>query len=52
MPLARQAAEFGVAAVAVANPAAAPELRAALRHHLFDQNERWCALHRSSARAS
>jgi 1-deoxy-D-xylulose-5-phosphate reductoisomerase len=33
--LARQAAEFGVAAVAVANPAAAPQLEAALRHH-FD----------------
>jgi 1-deoxy-D-xylulose-5-phosphate reductoisomerase len=33
--LARQAAEFGVAAVAVANPAAAPQLQAALRHH-FD----------------
>ena len=32
--LARQAAEFGAAAVAVANPAAAPELRAALRRHL------------------
>jgi len=31
--LARQAAEFGVAAVAVANPAAAPQLQAALRHH-------------------
>jgi 1-deoxy-D-xylulose-5-phosphate reductoisomerase len=33
--LARQAAEFGVAAVAVANPAAAPQAQAALRHH-FD----------------
>ena len=33
--LARQAAEFGVAAVAVASPAAAPQLQAALRHH-FD----------------
>ncbi|MGH3186034.1 MAG: 1-deoxy-D-xylulose-5-phosphate reductoisomerase [Streptosporangiaceae bacterium] len=32
--LARQAAEFGVAAVAVSNPAAAPQLEAALRHHL------------------
>ena len=31
--LARQAAEFGVATVAVANPAAAPQLQAALRHH-------------------
>ena len=31
--LARQAAEFGVAAVAVANPAAAPQAQAALRHH-------------------
>ncbi|MGH3254524.1 MAG: 1-deoxy-D-xylulose-5-phosphate reductoisomerase [Streptosporangiaceae bacterium] len=36
--LARQAAEFGVAAVAVASPAAAPELRAALhRLLLFDR---------------
>ena len=32
--LARQAAEFGAAAVAVASPDAAPELRAALRRHL------------------
>ncbi len=32
--LARQAAEFGVAAVAVATPAAAPQVQAALRHHL------------------
>jgi 1-deoxy-D-xylulose-5-phosphate reductoisomerase len=32
--LARQAAEFGAAAVAVATPAAVPELRAALRHYL------------------
>jgi 1-deoxy-D-xylulose-5-phosphate reductoisomerase len=32
--LARQAVEFGAAAVAVANPDAAPELRAALRRHL------------------
>jgi len=32
--LARQAAEFGVAAVAVASPAAAPEVQDALRHHL------------------
>jgi 1-deoxy-D-xylulose-5-phosphate reductoisomerase len=32
--LARQAAEFGAAAVAVASPAAAPELRAALQRHL------------------
>jgi 1-deoxy-D-xylulose-5-phosphate reductoisomerase len=32
--LARQAAEFGAAAVAVASPAAAPELRAALRRHV------------------
>ena len=31
--LARQAAEFGAAAVAVATPAAAPELRAALRRY-------------------
>src|ERR1700678_3693548 len=31
--LARQAAQVGVAAVAVANPAAAPQLQAALRHH-------------------
>ena len=31
--LARQAAEFGGAAVAVSNPAAAPQLEAALRHH-------------------
>jgi 1-deoxy-D-xylulose-5-phosphate reductoisomerase len=33
--LARQAAEFGVAAVAVASQAAAPQVQAALRHH-FD----------------
>jgi 1-deoxy-D-xylulose-5-phosphate reductoisomerase len=32
--LARQAAEFGVAAVAVASPAAAPEVQDALRHYL------------------
>jgi len=32
--LASQAAEFGVAAVAVANPAAAPEVQDALRHFL------------------
>ena len=32
--LARQAAEFGVAAVAVANPAAASEVQDALRHYL------------------
>jgi 1-deoxy-D-xylulose-5-phosphate reductoisomerase len=32
--LARQAAEFAPAAVAVSNPAAAPDLRAALHHHL------------------
>jgi 1-deoxy-D-xylulose-5-phosphate reductoisomerase len=32
--LARQAAEFGVAAVAVANPAAAAEVQAALSHYL------------------
>ena len=32
--LARQAAEFGAAAVAVATPGAAPELRAALHRHL------------------
>jgi 1-deoxy-D-xylulose-5-phosphate reductoisomerase len=31
--LARQAAEFGAAAVAVATPAAAPQLRSALRHY-------------------
>jgi 1-deoxy-D-xylulose-5-phosphate reductoisomerase len=35
--LARQAAEFGAAAVAVASPDAAPELRAALRRHLLDR---------------
>jgi len=35
--LARQAADFGAAAVAVASPAAAPELRAALRRHLLDR---------------
>jgi 1-deoxy-D-xylulose-5-phosphate reductoisomerase len=32
--LARQAAEFGVAAVAVASPAAVPEVRSALRDHV------------------
>ncbi len=32
--LARQAAEFGVAAVAVASQAAAPQVQAALRHHV------------------
>jgi len=37
--LARQAAEFGVAAVAVADPAAVPEVRAALRHH-FPRTDR------------
>jgi 1-deoxy-D-xylulose-5-phosphate reductoisomerase len=37
--LARQAAEFGVAAVAVADPAAVPEVRAALQHH-FSRTDR------------
>jgi 1-deoxy-D-xylulose-5-phosphate reductoisomerase len=37
--LARQAAEFGAAAVAVATPDAAPELRAALHHHLSDRTD-------------
>ena len=42
--LARQAAEFGAAAVAVASPDAAPELRAALHRHLFCPNDRWFPL--------
>jgi 1-deoxy-D-xylulose-5-phosphate reductoisomerase len=37
--LARQAAEFGVAAIAVADPAAVPEVRAALRHY-FSRTDR------------
>jgi 1-deoxy-D-xylulose-5-phosphate reductoisomerase len=37
--LARQAAEFGVAAVAVADPGAAAQLRAALRHY-FSRTDR------------
>jgi len=37
--LARQAAEFGVAAVAVADQAAVPEVRAALQHH-FSRTDR------------
>ncbi|HTX25714.1 MAG TPA: 1-deoxy-D-xylulose-5-phosphate reductoisomerase [Streptosporangiaceae bacterium] len=36
--LARQAAEFGVAAVAVAAQAAAPQVQAALRHHFARTN--------------
>ena len=35
--LARQAAEFGAAAVAVATPAAAAQLQAALRHFLMER---------------
>jgi 1-deoxy-D-xylulose-5-phosphate reductoisomerase len=35
--LARQAAEFGAAAVAVTTPAAVPDLRAALHRHLSDR---------------
>jgi 1-deoxy-D-xylulose-5-phosphate reductoisomerase len=37
--LARQAAEFGVAAVAVSDPAAVPEVQAALQHH-FSRTDR------------
>ena len=37
--LARQAVEFGVTAVAVADPAAVPEVRAALQHH-FSRTDR------------
>ena len=40
--LARQAAEFGAAAVAVATPAAAAQLQAALRHY-FGRTDTWCA---------